>query len=204
MNSKTFTNPKSDSIRKFIESALADCQKKASARTVSVSEVEIPKIKGEGLYSIDGGAVLNSYKYSAETTAVSIAWWTSFEGKKIVRVCVARTWAKKGACGNAPTINLCQSGWAGVYPDRARQLAQLQQERKAKLVTKYSDSGYYGVKEIAAHAPNLGLIVKACNGVMVMAGGLSKSIPAKFADKKSKFCQQRSAAELVQSAIELV
>ena len=125
--SEVLVNPKPKQIEAAL--AAADVQAnppKAKARTCHFPADLAKKIRNckEGIYEDDGGAVANSYKYTAETSHVLAAWWTSGNGTRYVRIIGGRTQARKASHGSGNGCPHCScTPWAAVFTLRAMELS---------------------------------------------------------------------------------
>jgi len=91
-----FTSP--EDLRKRIVSALDEAEKRASARTLPRERlgevVEAVANQPYGYVTGDGGEVAMSYRYTAKTTFIILAWY-SWRREKHVFLSAYRGYAKK-------------------------------------------------------------------------------------------------------------
>ena len=114
-----------------IAAALAAADAQANPPKAKVRKYHFPadlakKIRNrkQGVYEDDGGAVANSYQYSADTSHVLAAWWTSGNGTRYVRITGGRVSAAKHSHGGGDGCPHVQGDpWEAVFPKRARNLA---------------------------------------------------------------------------------
>lgn len=93
-------SPTREQIELADRDACANANASARTRTVSVG-IDADKILTQpaGIIEGSGGGVPNSYRYTAETSAVGFAWFTDKQGNKHLRVVGGRIAAPKSAYG---------------------------------------------------------------------------------------------------------
>src|SRR6185312_6775238 len=147
----------------------AAANRRARARTVSPAAVAHWPARvaaaPEGAVSVDGGSVCNSYRYAAESTSASVAWWTDGRGRKTVRVNAGRGYAASTAYGRSRGERERESGWAAVFPERAGRLATRRRERLQRLIERLGPEGQDD--RLAILARDRHLAAAAGNGLLV-------------------------------------
>ncbi len=214
---KVLINPSAKRVQELVDQAIAEVDKRQKVRTLdSYCFPGWRSLPPEGGIHLDGGAVCNSYRNTAYTSALSIVWWKDGWKRRHVRIVAERTYAKHAPCGNASCIELASSGWAGVYPKRAlKALDLLDRRKKSRLerrgplgeddrfslrrwdISACSDEGLLIADSLTS--PSVAQVVVTCpsTGCRHHIG-----VPPKFVNPKTKFYQKfKSSAERIHAAI---
>ncbi len=164
-----------------------------------------------GLYKSSGGAVPNSYQWSAYSTYLYAAWYTN-RGKHVL-IQGRRDYAQRRSYGQGTaTVNLDSAGWSDVYYERASKLKDAKVERARKAIQRVGPEGQDDRlqvwRPIVVEYGKNGLLVADERGrqtqVVVRDSTTGQrhhiTVPPRFGNPKSK-TYQKNRGNLVQAAI---
>lgn len=122
-----------------IVSALETAEKGARARTFPREKIpELAKIMEKqpfGYVEGHGGYVAKSYRYSADTTYLTLAWYTQ-SGQKKTSISAYRGYAPKVAYGTSASLSIqTEDKWEAfshVFPERAKKIGGWLHARKVR------------------------------------------------------------------------
>ncbi len=143
MSTHIYVSP--EDLRKRILSALDEAEKRAKARTLprsgvfNLALVEAVASRPWGYAHGDGGKVPVCYRYKAETTYLTLAWY-SWRGQKHVYLSACRDVAGVVSYGSSGYLSLGGTqaqAYAAVLPDRARRHAYLRTQRSIRDLTRH-------------------------------------------------------------------
>jgi len=183
MSTFVFTSP--EELRREIISALEEAEKRAKARTLPRERlgevVEAVTFHPAGYVRGDGGGVPKSYRYRAETTHFTLAWYT-WRREKHVFLSACRGYAEKVKYGSLAGIVITadrRSAYETVFPDRARVYHGLRDERRIHFAVRHLPPLPAGVGKITTVRPDTGgLVVADTSRYMTLVGTPAGWIPA--------------------------
>jgi hypothetical protein len=123
-----------------------NCNTGCSARLAFLDGEDLYKQirqRPKGIWYDDGGGVPNSYSYTAETSVVGCAWWTSPKGILTANVVGDRTRAKSAPHGFVGLTNPFPSDdpWEATFPGRALKKNRLIRDRTDNLIKARGEQG---------------------------------------------------------------
>jgi hypothetical protein len=127
-----------EELRKQIVERLSEVERRATARKIDRAHVEAicdhVASSPHGVIRTDGGHVSKSYRYSAKTSHLMVAWLT-YRGEKLVVVEASREWAQKVPYGSVAKMKHETnrlSAFSKFFPARAAKITNYLSSRKCR------------------------------------------------------------------------